>query len=108
MPERAAFRSALFYLLRGAALSRFRLAECVEEDDLRGVRCGRDFVAWALDRLVANRLALTNRLALNGRTTLLASATITPNVEPIFLATPSSRVSWRFSDIRMAPFSARL
>jgi hypothetical protein len=47
------------------------------EDGLRRVPCGRDFVAWALDRL-----------ALNGRTTLLASATITPSVEPIFLAHP--------------------
>src|SRR5579872_1745694 len=78
----------LFYLLRGRALLRFRLTECVEEDGLRRVRCVRDCVAWALDRL-----------ALNGRTALLASATITPNVEPIFLATPSSRVPWRFSDI---------
>jgi hypothetical protein len=79
----------LFYLPRGMALLRFRLTGWVaEEDDLRRVRCGRDFVARTLDRLV-----------LNGRTTLLASATITPNVEPILLATPSSIVPSRFSDI---------
>ena len=70
------------------ALLRFRLTGCVEEDGLRRARCGRDFVPWALDRLV-----------LNGRTTLLASATMTPNVEPILLATPSSIVPSRFSDI---------
>ena len=76
----------LFYLPRGMARLRFRLTGWVEEDDdLRRARYDRDFVPWTLDRLV-----------LNGRTTLLASATITPNVEPILLATPSSIVPSRF------------
>ena len=77
------------YLLRRTALLRFRRTGCAEEaeDDLRRVRRAVDFAAC------------TPVLVLNGRTTLLASATTTPSVEPIFLATPSSRVPSGFSDI---------
>ena len=86
-----------FYFLRRIALLRFRLAECLEEagDHLRGDRraCARAFIPRTLDPVV-----------LKGRTTLLASATTTPSVEPIFLATSSSRVPSRFRDMGSAPF----